>query len=54
MAIHLKRGQAVDLRAGIDRQVRDTVEAILADVEARGDVAVRDLSIRFDRWDRET
>ncbi|WP_458097095.1 histidinol dehydrogenase [Roseomonas sp. WA12] len=38
---------------GADRQVRDTVETILADIEARGDAAVRELSIRFDGWDRE-
>lgn len=33
-----------------DRGVRSTVESIIADVEARGDVAVRDLSERFDNW----
>jgi sulfopropanediol 3-dehydrogenase len=50
----LKRG--ADL-AGIevaDRKVRETVEEILSDVAARGDVAVRELSIRFDNWDRES
>jgi sulfopropanediol 3-dehydrogenase len=30
--------------------VRDTVEAILADVTARGDEAVRELSAKFDSW----
>jgi sulfopropanediol 3-dehydrogenase len=29
------------------------VEATLADIEAGGDAAVRDLSIKFDGWDRE-
>ncbi len=33
-----------------DLEVRRTVEAILADVAARGDAAVRELSKRFDRW----
>jgi len=33
-----------------DAKVRETVEAILADVEARGDVAVRELSQKFDNW----
>jgi sulfopropanediol 3-dehydrogenase len=33
--------------------VRDTVEAALADIEARGDVAVREMSNKFDGWDRE-
>jgi sulfopropanediol 3-dehydrogenase len=33
--------------------VRTTVESILADIQARGDRAVRELSIKFDSWDRE-
>jgi len=37
----------------MDRKVRDTVEATLADIASRGDAAVRELSIRFDGWDRE-
>ena len=36
-----------------DRKVRETVEGILADIAARGDAAVRDLSVRFDKWDRD-
>lgn len=35
-------------------QVTQTVEAILADVEKRGDEAVRDYSIKFDGLDRES
>jgi len=54
MARWLKRGVAADAKAETDRKVRDVVEAILADIEARGDVAVRDLSIRFDGWDRDS
>jgi sulfopropanediol 3-dehydrogenase len=54
MAKHLKRGATVEAQAGRDRQVRDTVEAILADIEVRGDAAVRELSIKFDKWDRES
>ncbi len=53
MAHFLKRGTTVDQRRTSDREVRDTVEAVLADVAARGDAAVRELSIRFDMWDRE-
>ncbi len=53
MAIWLKRGKDVDARAAADRQVRTIVEAILSDIEQRGDAAVRDLSIRFDQWDRD-
>lgn len=54
MAIWLKRGATAEAKADSDRKVRDTVEAILADIAARGDAAVRELSIRFDGWDRES
>ncbi|MBC7521747.1 MAG: histidinol dehydrogenase, partial [Sandarakinorhabdus sp.] len=53
MAIWLKRGATAQARRDADRAVRDSVEIILADIEARGDAAVRDLSIRFDGWDRD-
>jgi sulfopropanediol 3-dehydrogenase len=53
MAIWLKRAVDAETVRGADRQVRDTVEAILADIEARGDAAVRELSVKFDNWDRE-
>jgi sulfopropanediol 3-dehydrogenase len=50
MATVLKPGKpAADVRAA-DENVRQTVEAILADIDARGDVAVRELSERFDDW----
>lgn len=54
MAEWLKRGATSKAKADSDRKVRDTVEAILADIEARGDDAVRELSIKFDGWDRES
>ncbi|MBN8845495.1 MAG: histidinol dehydrogenase [Sphingomonadales bacterium] len=54
MARILKQGAATAERGNVDRQVRETVEKILADVEARGDDAVRELSIRFDGWDRDS
>jgi len=50
----LKRGADADKRAGQDAAVRETVERTLADIEARGDAAVRELSTRFDHWDRES
>ena len=53
MAIWLKRGASAEARAEGDRKVRDIVEATLADIERRGDAAVRDLSVRFDEWYRE-
>jgi sulfopropanediol 3-dehydrogenase len=54
MAEWLKRGATSETKADSDRKVRDIVEGILADIEARGDAAVRDLSIKFDNWDRDT
>jgi sulfopropanediol 3-dehydrogenase len=54
MPVYLKRGATAAAKAHTDRQVRDTVESILADIETRGDAAVRDLSIKFDKWDRES
>ena len=53
MATWLKRGKNVEERAEANRQVRATVETILGDIEKRGDAAVRELSQRFDGWDRE-
>ena len=52
MAQWLKESRTAALRAEDQRKVRDTVEAILADIETRGDSAVRDLSIKFDKLDR--
>ncbi|MBC2665358.1 histidinol dehydrogenase [Novosphingobium flavum] len=53
MAIYLKRGASAEAKADADRKVRDIVEAALADIEKRGDAAVREMSIKFDGWDRE-
>ena len=52
MPTYLKRGRDVEARQKDDQQVRGTVETILSDIEGRGDVAVRELSARFDGWDR--
>jgi len=54
METWLKRGSDAAGVADADRKVRETVETILADVAARGDAAVRELSIRFDKWDRDS
>ena len=54
MAEYLKRSANFEAKAESDRQVRESVEAILADISARGDIAVRELSVRFDGWDRES
>jgi sulfopropanediol 3-dehydrogenase len=48
---YLKKGQDAASLAAADGQVRTTVETILADIEKRGDQAVREYSKRFDQWD---
>lgn len=53
MAQWLKHGAAAEVIKSAAREVRDTVEKTLADIEERGDAALRDLSIRFDKLDRE-
>ncbi|HEV3185085.1 MAG TPA: histidinol dehydrogenase [Xanthobacteraceae bacterium] len=50
MPQYLKRGIDASAVKAADAKVRETVEAILADVDARGDVAVRELSQKFDNW----
>jgi sulfopropanediol 3-dehydrogenase len=47
----LKRGKPEAERAADDAQVRATVEGVLADISARGDAAVRELSVKFDKYD---
>ena len=49
----LKRGQDQTAVMAADKKVRETVETILADIASRGDMAIRELSIKFDGWDRE-
>ena len=48
---HLKTAKPEAERAEDDAKVRATVEGTLADIAARGDAAVRDLSVKFDRYD---
>jgi sulfopropanediol 3-dehydrogenase len=50
MARHLKTAKGAAERAEADLRVRQTVEGILADIEKRGDAAVRELSEKFDGW----
>src|SRR5216683_829685 len=50
MARYLKRGMDASAIKAADAKVRETVEAILADVEAQRDAAVRELSQKFDNW----
>jgi sulfopropanediol 3-dehydrogenase len=53
MARYLKRGRDVEAVAAADAKVRATVESILGDIADRGDAAVRELSVKFDNWDRD-
>ena len=53
MAKWLKQGAEADVIKSAAREVRDTVENLLADIETRGNAAVRELAIRFDKMDRE-
>jgi sulfopropanediol 3-dehydrogenase len=46
----LKAGKPEAERAEDDAKVRSTVEATLADIETRGDAAIRDLSTKFDNY----
>lgn len=54
MAEYLKHGMDADTKMKSDAQVRATVESILADIEARGDAAVREYSEKFDKWAPDT
>jgi len=51
MIRYLKRGATEAEKTEADRKTRQTVEAILDDIAARGDVAVRELSAKFDKWE---
>jgi sulfopropanediol 3-dehydrogenase len=46
----LKRGKPANERAEDDAKVRSTVEGILKDIETRGDAAVRELALKFDKY----
>ena len=50
MPRYLKRGMDASAIKAADAKVRETVEHILAEIEARKDVAVRELSQKFDNW----
>jgi sulfopropanediol 3-dehydrogenase len=50
MATYLKRRIDQTVTDAIDAKVRETVEGIMSDVKQRGDAAVRELSVKFDKW----
>lgn len=47
---YLKQGISAADDAAEQAKVRSTVEGIIADIERRGDAAVREYSERFDKW----
>src|SRR5580698_8790953 len=50
----LKHGASEAEKTEADRRVRQTVETILDDIAARGDLAVRELSAKFDKWEPDS
>jgi sulfopropanediol 3-dehydrogenase len=52
MARWLKTSISAADKAEADAKVRGIVEGLLADIAQRGDAAVREMSVKFDRWDR--
>ena len=48
----LKQGRSAQAAAEETAKIRTMVEGVLADIAERGDGAVRELSIKFDGWDR--
>ena len=50
MAEMIKHGKDVDFIFEADQKVQETVRGIIADIRARGDEAVRELSVKFDKW----
>src|SRR5204862_1092701 len=50
MPRHIKTAALAGQQEEADAKTRSAVEAIITDVKARGDAAVRDLSERFDKW----
>jgi sulfopropanediol 3-dehydrogenase len=51
MIRQLKQGASEQSAKDADRKTRQTVEAILDDVSERGDAAVRELSVKFDKYE---
>ena len=54
MARFLKQGRTAEQSADDAAKVQDTVRKILADIERRGDAALKELSRKFDSWEPES
>ena len=50
MISQLKTGISTEEAKSLATQVKTTVEGILDDIEARGDAAIAELSVKFDDW----
>ncbi len=50
----LKEGVSCEQAVSDDTRVRKTVESILADIQMKGDAAVREYAKKFDHWEGET
>ena len=51
MIRQIKKGKAPQAKLDAGAQVQATVQAIIADIEKRGEAAVREYSQKFDKWD---
>ena len=54
MALYLKTGTSETEKAEENAKVRAIVESTLAEIETRGDIAVAEMSKKFDSWERES
>ncbi len=54
MMRYIKEGITQEATDTSDAKVRKTVEGILEDIHARGDDAIRELSLKFDNWNPES
>lgn len=50
MVEYIKQGKPVEEKADLNKQVRETVESIIQEIDQQGDVAVRHYSEKFDKW----
>ena len=50
MITQIKSGRSQAAKKDDDTQIRTTVEAMLEQIETRGEAAVRDYSTKLDHW----
>jgi len=54
MPRHLKTGCTPEQTSAEAKKVRDIVTGIIEDIESRGEMALRDISEKFDKWNPPT